>query len=81
MCEDSATKRLPNQFGPGSIFDHCGEHSHDLETLATETETQYDILEAVQGGLEPPPVVPFPWESFEVLHVRAQGLPPEESLA
>jgi hypothetical protein len=77
FCYEVAT----NQFGPGSIFDYCGDHSHDLEILATETDIQYDILEAVQAGLEPPPMVPFPWKSLEVLHSRVQELTPEESLA
>jgi hypothetical protein len=77
FCYEVAT----NQFGSGSIFDHCGDHSHDLEILAMETDIQYDVLEAVQAGLEPPPVVPFPWESFEALHARARELTLEESAA
>jgi hypothetical protein len=38
------------QFGPGSIFDYCRNHSRDLETLATVTEIQYDVLEDIQFG-------------------------------
>jgi hypothetical protein len=77
FCYEVAT----NQFGPGSIFDYCKQHSRDLETLATETDVQYDIWEEVQAGQEPPPVVRFPWESFEVLHSRAQELTHEASMA
>ena len=77
FCYEVAT----NQFGPGSIFDHCEQHSRDLETLAAETDIQYDIWEEVQAGQEPPPVVPFPWKSFEVLHSRAQELTLEQSRA
>jgi hypothetical protein len=76
FCYEVAT----NQFGPGSIFDHCQQHSRDLEILATETDIQYDIWEEVQAGEEPPSVVPFPWESFEVLHSRAQELTREASM-
>ena len=75
-CYEVAT----NQFGPGSIFDHCLHHSRDLEILATETGIQYDILEEVQAGQEPPPEIPFPWESFEHLHQRARGLTLQESV-
>ena len=76
FCYEVAT----NQFGPGSIFDYCQHHSRDLEILATETAIQYDILEEVQAGLEPPPVIPFPWESFERLHQRARELTLQESV-
>jgi hypothetical protein len=68
FCYEVAT----NQFGPGSIFDHCRDHCRDLEILATETEIQYDILEEVRAGQEPPPETPFPWDSYEDLHRRAE---------
>ncbi len=76
FCYEVAT----NQFGPGSIFDYCQHHSRDLEILATETGIQYDVLEEVQAGQEPPPVIPFPWESFERLHQRARELTLQESV-
>jgi hypothetical protein len=77
FCYEVATR----QFGPGSIFDHCRLHSRDLETLAAATAIQYDVLEASDAGQEPPPMVPFPWESFEDLHSRVQELTFEESMA
>jgi hypothetical protein len=75
FCYEVAT----NQFGPGSIFDYCQDHARDLEILATETGIQYDILEEVQAGQEPPLEVPFPWESFEDLHERGRELTLQES--
>jgi hypothetical protein len=68
FCYEVATR----QFGPGSIFDYCRYQSQDLEILATETDIQYDVLEEVAEGREPPSAVPFPWDSFEHLHQRVQ---------
>ena len=50
FCYEVATR----QFGPGSIFDYCRYHSQDLEVLATETDLQYDILEAIVGDIPQP---------------------------
>jgi hypothetical protein len=68
FCYEVAT----NQFSPGSVFDRCRDHCRDLEILAAETEIQYDILEEVQAGWDPPPEAPFPWSSYEDLHRRAE---------
>jgi hypothetical protein len=61
-----------NHFGPGSIFDYCRGHCRDLEVLATVSAIQYDVLEMIVDGAEPPASVPFPWDSFEALHARTQ---------
>jgi hypothetical protein len=63
-----------NQFGPGSIFDRCGNHCHDLEILAAETNIQGDALEDYLDHKAAPPMVEFPWQSFEALHHRAEEL-------
>jgi hypothetical protein len=60
-----------SQFGPGTIFDYCRDHCRDLETLATETNIQGEILDDHVNGRSGPEPAPFPWMSFEDLHRRA----------
>jgi hypothetical protein len=70
FCYETATNY--KNFGPGSIFDHCREHSRDLESLAIATGIQFDVLEEIENGREAPSLVDFPWSSFDHLAERAQ---------
>jgi hypothetical protein len=63
---------ISSQFGPGTIFDHCRDHCRDLEILAMETNIQGEILDDNVNDRPGPDSVPFPWESFEELHHRAE---------
>lgn len=63
-----------NQFGPGSIFAHCGNHCRALEIMAAETNIQGDALEDFLDHKPAPPAAAFPWQSFEAFHARAKEL-------
>jgi hypothetical protein len=63
--------------GPDTIREKCSGYYWDLADLATVSGIQRDVIRAAEEAdnqEEPPPVVPFPWASFEALHSRAEGL-------
>ena len=61
--------------GPDTTIGQCPGHYYDLADLATVTGIQYEIIGAAEtGNLQEPPIVPFPWQSLDHLHQRAQEL-------
>ncbi len=61
--------------GPDTIRERYEGCYWDLADLATVSGIQYEVIRAAElaGNQEaPPPTVPFPWDSLDALHDRAQ---------
>ena len=63
--------------GPDTIRERCAGHYWDLADLATGSGIQLEVIRAAEDSdnqEEPPPEVPFPWASLDVLRCRAEEL-------
>jgi len=68
-CYEVATNYL--NYGLGSIFDYCRDHSLSLEIMAVATDIQYEVLDGVHTDNKVYPEVPFPWQSLDQMDQRA----------